>query len=77
MTLIQFLITYFFFVGLGTLTVSGWFFITRGREEKLPDGSIQKKTVNTILLAWLFTLPVTSLMAAGIYVGLSYITKIG
>ena len=42
-----------------------------------PDGSVQKKTVNTILLAWLFTLPVTSLMAAGIYVGLSYIIKIG
>lgn len=42
-----------------------------------PDGSVQKKTVNTILLAWLFTLPVTSLMAAAIYVGLSYIVKIG
>lgn len=42
-----------------------------------PDGGVQKKTFNTILLAWLFTLPVTSLMGAGIYVALSYITKIG
>lgn len=52
MTLIQFLITYFLFVGLGTLTVSGWFFITRGREEKLPDGSIQKK--GKIFKGWYF-----------------------
>ena len=40
-----------------------------------PDGSVQKKTVNTILLAWLFTLPITALMGAGIYVCLSYFTK--
>ncbi len=40
-----------------------------------PDGGVQKKTINTILLAWLFTLPITSLMGAGIYVGLSYIFK--
>ena len=42
-----------------------------------PDGTVQKKTINTILLAWLFTLPVTAGMGALIYVGLSYITKIG
>ncbi|WP_148624490.1 inorganic phosphate transporter [Aliarcobacter cryaerophilus] len=42
-----------------------------------PDGGVQKKTINTILLAWIFTLPVTSLMGAGIYISLSYITKIG
>lgn len=41
-----------------------------------PDGTVQKKTINTILLAWLFTLPVTALMSAGIYVCLSYIFKI-
>ena len=40
-----------------------------------PDGSVQKKTVNTILLAWLFTLTITALMGAGIYVCLSYFTK--
>jgi PiT family inorganic phosphate transporter/low-affinity inorganic phosphate transporter len=40
-----------------------------------PDGSVQKKTVNTILLAWIFTLPVTALMGAGIYVCLNYFIK--
>ena len=29
-----------------------------------PDGTVQK-TINTILLAWFFTLPVTALMSAG------------
>lgn len=38
-----------------------------------PDGGVQKKTINTILLAWLFTLPVTSLMGALIYIVLNYI----
>ena len=41
-----------------------------------PDGGVQKKTFNTILLAWLFTLPVTAIMGAAIYIGLSYIIKI-
>lgn len=42
-----------------------------------PDGGVQKKTINTIILAWVFTLPITSIMGAAIYVVLSYITKIG
>lgn len=42
-----------------------------------PEGKVQSKTVKTILLAWIFTLPVTASMGALIYVGLSYITKIG
>ncbi|AGR76850.1 inorganic phosphate transporter [Aliarcobacter butzleri] len=41
-----------------------------------PDGGVQKKTINTILIAWIFTLPVTAIMGAAIYVALSYITKI-
>jgi PiT family inorganic phosphate transporter/low-affinity inorganic phosphate transporter len=41
-----------------------------------PDGSVQGKTIKTILLAWVFTLPVTALMSAGIYVYLSYIFKL-
>ena len=41
-----------------------------------PDGTVQKKTIKTILLAWVFTLPVTAGMSAGIYVCLSYIFKI-
>jgi PiT family inorganic phosphate transporter/low-affinity inorganic phosphate transporter len=41
-----------------------------------PDGGVQKKTVSSIILAWVITLPVTALLGAGIYVALSYITKI-
>lgn len=41
-----------------------------------PDGGVQKKTINTILIAWIITLPVTAIMGAAIYVALSYITKI-
>lgn len=41
-----------------------------------PDGGVQKKTINTILLAWIFTLPVTAILGACIYIGLNYIIKI-
>ncbi|AXK48364.1 anion permease [Aliarcobacter trophiarum LMG 25534] len=37
-----------------------------------PEGGVQKKTINTILIAWAITLPVTSLMGAGIYIVLNY-----
>ena len=40
-----------------------------------PGGSIQKSTVNTILLSWLFTLPVTALLSSAIYYCLSFIAK--
>lgn len=40
-----------------------------------PEGSVQKSTVQTILLSWLFTLPVTALLSAGIYYCLSFIAK--
>lgn len=42
-----------------------------------PDGGVQKKTINSIILAWVFTLPITALMGAGIYVALSYIIILG
>ena len=41
-----------------------------------PDGGVQKKNINTILSAWIFTLPGPARMGAAIYVALSYITKI-
>ncbi len=41
-----------------------------------PDGTVQSKTIKTILLAWVFTLPVTAGMSAGIYILLSYIFKL-
>lgn len=37
-----------------------------------PGGGVQKKTINTILIAWAITLPITSLMGAGIYIALTY-----
>lgn len=40
-----------------------------------PEGSVQKSTVQTILLSWLFTLPITALLSAGIYYCLSFIAK--
>lgn len=40
-----------------------------------PDGGIQKEMVKTILLSWIFTLPITALMSAGIYYCLSFIAK--
>jgi PiT family inorganic phosphate transporter/low-affinity inorganic phosphate transporter len=40
-----------------------------------PEGNVQKSTVQTILLSWLFTLPVTALLSAGIYYCLSFIAK--
>lgn len=32
-----------------------------------PEGSIQKNTIKVIILSWIFTLPVTALLGAGIY----------
>lgn len=40
-----------------------------------PEGSIQKNMVKTIILSWIFTLPVTALLSAAIYFGLSFIAK--
>jgi low-affinity inorganic phosphate transporter len=40
-----------------------------------PEGSIQKSTVQTILLSWLLTLPITALLSAAIYYCLSFIAK--
>ncbi len=39
------------------------------------EGKVQKSTVNTILLSWIFTLPVTALLGAAIYYCLSFIAK--
>lgn len=38
-----------------------------------PEGSVQKSTVNTILLSWIFTLPVTALLSAAIYYCLNFV----
>jgi PiT family inorganic phosphate transporter/low-affinity inorganic phosphate transporter len=38
-----------------------------------PNGGIQKSTVKAILLSWIFTLPVTALLSAGIYYALNLI----
>jgi low-affinity inorganic phosphate transporter len=38
-----------------------------------PGGGIQKSTVKTILLSWLFTLPITALMSSAIYYTLNLI----
>ncbi len=38
-----------------------------------PEGGVQKKTVKTILLAWIFTLPVTSCMGYFMYIFLDYL----
>ena len=38
-----------------------------------PDGSVQKNTVKTILLSWLFTLPITALLSSAIYYCLNFI----
>lgn len=38
-----------------------------------PGGGIQKNMVKTILLSWLFTLPITALMSAAIYYCLNFI----
>lgn len=40
-----------------------------------PNGGVQKGMVKIILLSWIFTLPVTSFMGAGIYICLTYLTK--
>lgn len=40
-----------------------------------PDGGVQKNMIKTILLSWIFTLPITGLMSAGIYYLLSFIAK--
>lgn len=41
-----------------------------------PEGGVQKSTIKTILLAWVFTLPITASMGALVYVGLSFIIKL-
>lgn len=40
-----------------------------------PNGSVQKSTVRTIVLSWIFTLPITAVLSAGIYYCLSFIAK--
>jgi len=40
-----------------------------------PEGGVQKSMVKTILLSWVFTLPVTALLSASIYYCLSFIAK--
>ena len=40
-----------------------------------PDGGVQKGMVKTILISWIFTLPITALMSAAIYYCLSFIAK--
>ena len=52
MNFIQFLICYFIIVLLGSLAVTGWFFITRGTKEIQPDGTIKKK--GKIFMGWYF-----------------------
>ncbi len=38
-----------------------------------PEGSVQKSTIKVIVLSWLFTLPVTALLGAGIYTLLNFL----
>jgi len=38
-----------------------------------PDGGVQKGMVKTILLSWLFTLPITALLSSAIYYCLNFI----
>ena len=52
MNFIQFLTSYFLIVILGSLTVTGWFFITRGTKELQPDGTVKEK--GKIFKGWLF-----------------------
>ncbi len=40
-----------------------------------PEGGVQKSMVKTILLSWVFTLPVTALLSSTIYYCLSFIAK--
>lgn len=40
-----------------------------------PDGGVQKGMIKTILLSWVFTLPITAVMSAAIYYCLSFIAK--
>jgi PiT family inorganic phosphate transporter/low-affinity inorganic phosphate transporter len=40
-----------------------------------PEGGVQRSMVKTILLSWLFTLPVTAVLSATIYYCLSFIAK--
>ncbi|MCX6051003.1 MAG: inorganic phosphate transporter [Campylobacterales bacterium] len=40
-----------------------------------PEGGVQKSMVKTIVLSWIFTLPVTALLSSGIYYCLSFIAK--
>lgn len=52
MTIIQFLQFFLIITAFGTLAVTGWYFITRGDEETLPDGS--KKRTGKIFMGWYF-----------------------
>jgi PiT family inorganic phosphate transporter/low-affinity inorganic phosphate transporter len=38
-----------------------------------PEGSVQKSTIKVIVLSWIFTLPVTALLGAGIYTLLNFL----
>ncbi len=40
-----------------------------------PEGGVQKSMIKTILLSWLFTLPVTAILSSSIYYCLSFIAK--
>jgi low-affinity inorganic phosphate transporter len=40
-----------------------------------PEGGVQKEMIKTILLSWIFTLPITAVMSAAIYYCLSFIAK--
>lgn len=50
--LLAFLLCYLLLLIFGTLTVAGWFFITRGFTETLPDGTVIRK--GKIFRAWYF-----------------------
>lgn len=52
MNIIQFLTFFSLMTAAGTLAVTGWYFITRGEKETLPDGSI--KRVGKIFKGWYF-----------------------
>lgn len=52
MQLLQFMQFYMYFLVAGTLAVTGWYFITRGREEILPDGRVVRK--GKVFMGWYF-----------------------
>jgi hypothetical protein len=52
MELFTFIELFLILILIGTLTVTGWFFITRGRKEMLPDGTLISK--GKIFKGWFF-----------------------